>query len=70
MEPASPVIRGVSNWQNNEAARMNVTHTEGHKFGLEVRPPSVLDQVSNIKDREDKAHNVENAANSYNDQDD
>ena len=49
---------------------MNVTHTEGHKFGLEVRPPSVLDQVSNIKDREDKAHNVENAANSYNDQDD
>ena len=49
---------------------MNVTHTEGHKFGLEVRPPSVLDQVSNIKDREDKAHNVENVANSYNDPDD
>lgn len=48
---------------------MNVTHTEGRKFGLEGRPPSVLDQVSNIKDREDIGVIVERSPNSYNDPD-
>lgn len=48
---------------------MNVTHTEGRKFGLEGRPPSVLDQQSNTKDREDKAANAEPVPNSYNDPD-
>lgn len=48
---------------------MNVTHTEGRKFGLEGRPPSVLDQQSNTRDREDKAANAEPAANLENDSD-
>lgn len=48
---------------------MNVTHTEGRKFGLEGRPPSVLDQQSNTKDREAKAANAEPAPNSDNDSD-
>ena len=53
-EPESPEIRGNSNWKV-EAGRMNVTHTEGYKFaGFDHnRPPSVLDQQSNVRDAGD-----------------